>query len=299
MRSFARDGWPGVCRTLRLCLSPAGALLYAGRMEPPFILVLLASTTGAPECLSAAVAAGAILGKPIQLAHVQVGPGSIILPSQEELSEYEAEHLADREAAETEAIRALVAGWSAGSGVAAPLDVFKGDEWRVMRHYRGKVSLVVLASPHTQPVGHRETLRAALLRAGHPVVMVPPGWHGSFGKRLMIGWEDVPPLRRAIAGFAPFLAAAGQVDVVAVEQDDATLDLAREAIGKVAPNARYRRIAANGRKTATALLDEARALDADGLVMGAFRRGEILNWLAPGTSTRLIHDSFLPLLMHP
>jgi len=268
-------------------------------MEMPFVLVLLASTTGATECLTIAAEAARTLGQPIQLTHVQVGPGSIILPSQEQLSEYEAEHLADREQAETDAIRALHASWTQSTGAEAPLDVFRGDEWRVMRHYRGKVSLVVLASPHTQPVGHRETLRAALLRTGHPVVMAPPGWAGGFGRRLMIGWEDVPPLRRAITAFAPFLAAAEQVDVVAVEQDQASLDLARSVIGPIAPAATYRLVAAAGRRTATALLDEARASRSDGMVMGAFRRGEILNWLAPGTSTRLIQDSFLPLLMSP
>lgn len=268
-------------------------------MEPPFVLVLLASTTGATECLTIATKVSQTLARPIRLAHVQVGPGSIILPSQEELSEYEAEHLADREQAETEAIRALVASWTHGTGTDVPLDVFRGDEWRVMRHYRGKVSLVVLASPHTQPIGHRETLRAALLRTGHPVVMVPPGWTGDFGRRLLVGWEDVPPLRRALAAFTPFLSAAAQVDVVAVEQDQASLDLARTVIGPIAPAATYRLVGAAGRKTANVLLDEARASQSDGLVMGAFRRGEILNWLAPGTSTRLIHDSFLPLLMSP
>lgn len=268
-------------------------------METPFVLVLLASTTGATECLTIAAKVGQTLAQAVRLAHVQVGPGSIILPSQEQLSEYEAEHLADREQAETEAIRALVASWTRSTGTDTPLDVFRGDEWRVMRHYRGKASLVVLAAPHTQPVGHRETLRAALLRTGHPVVMVPPGWTGAFGRRLMIGWEDVPPLRRAITAFAPFLAAAEQVDVVAIDQDPASLDLARTLIGPIAPAAGYRLVAAAGRKTAAALLDEARASQSDGLVMGAFRRGEILNWLAPGTSSRLIQTSFLPLLMSP
>lgn len=268
-------------------------------MEAPFVLVLLASTTGATECLSVAAKVSQTLGRPIQISHVEVGPGSIILPSQEELSEYEAEHLSDREQAETEAIRALVTTWNQSSGTPGTIDVFRGDEWRVMRHYRGKVSLVVLASPHTQPVGHRETLRAALLRTGHPAVMVPPGWSGDFGRRLLIGWEDVPPLRRAISAFAPFLSAARQVDVVAVEQDQASLDLARTAIAPIAPTATYRLVAAAGRRTANVLLDEARTSRSDGLVMGAFRRGEILNWLAPGTSTRLIHDSSLPLLMSP
>jgi len=267
--------------------------------EAPFILVLLASTTGATECLTIASKVGETVQRPIQIAHVQVGPGAIILPSQEQLSEYEAEHLADRESAQTEAIRALVGTWNHSAKQQAELDEFVGDEWRVMRHYRGKVAMVVLASPHTQPVGHRETLRAALLRAGHPVVMVPPGWTGSFGHRLLVGWEDVAPLRRAVAAFAPFLAAAEQVDVVAVQQEPAVLDVARSVLGPIAPGARYRVVAAEGRRTATALLDEARACHADGLVMGAFRRGEILNWLVPGTSSRLILESFVPLLMSP
>ncbi|MGH7040563.1 MAG: hypothetical protein ACREFY_00335 [Acetobacteraceae bacterium] len=268
-------------------------------MEAPFILVLLASTAGATECLTIAARVSQTLARPIQVAHVQVGPGSIILPSQEQLSEYEAEHLADREEAETEAIRTLVATWTQSTGTTAPLDVFRGDEWRVMRHYRGKATLVILAAPHTQPVGHRETLRAALLRTGHPVVMVPPGWEGGFGRRLLVGWEDVLPLRRAITAFASFLSAAERVDVVAIEQDQTSLDMARTVIGPIAPAASYRLIAAAGRRTADALLDEARDGQSDGLVMGAFRRGEILNWLAPGTSTRLIRDSFLPLLMSP
>ncbi len=268
-------------------------------MESKSVLVLLASTIGAAQALRIAESAGQTLGQAVRLAHVQVGPGSIILPSQEELSEYEAEHLADREQEETKQLVALTAEWAKAHGLAVQLEVFRGDEWRVMRHYRGKVSLVVLASPHTQPVGHRETLRAALLRTGHPVVMVPPDWDGGFGKRLMVGWEDVQPLRRAIAAFAPFLSRAEQVDVVAIEQDQASLDLARQVIAPIAPNAAYRLVSAAGRRTANTLLDEARASGSDGLVMGAFRRGEILNWLAPGTSTRLIHDSFLPLLMSP
>ena len=266
-------------------------------MEEPFILALLASTTGGAQCLRIAAIMSLRLGQRVRIAHVEIGPRSIVLPSQEELSEYEAEHLADRERSETEKLRTLIADWTRASGISAAFDCFDGDEWRVMRHYRGKASLVVLASPHTQPVGHRETLRAALLRTGHPVVMVPPAWEGSLGQRLLVGWEDVPPLHRALGAFAPFLAAAPEVHVIAVEQNGASLEAARAAIAPIAPSAVYRVVGASGRRTATALLDEASSIGADGVVMGAFRRGEILNWLKPGTSSWLIRDSFLPLLM--
>ncbi len=268
-------------------------------MESKFILVLLASTTGATQCLRIASVMSERLGQKLRLAHAEIGPRSILLPSQEQLSEYEVEHLADRERLETEKLHDVVSQWTSTAGISAEFDLYKGDEWRVMRHYRKTASMVVLAAPHTQPVGHREALRAALLRTRHPVVMVPPAWEGSFGRRLMVGWWDVPPLRRALRAFRPFLAAAEQVEAVTVGQDESVLEGARAALAPIASGASYRMVAADGRRTADVLLDAAAAYQADGLVMGAFRRGEILNWLARGTSTRLIQSSSLPLLMHP
>ena len=266
-------------------------------MESKFILVLLASTTGATQCLRAASAMSERLGQKLRLVHVEIGPRAIVLPSQEQLSEYEVEHLAERERAETEKLQEIVAEWKRSNGALAEFDLYKGDEWRVMRHYRKSASMVVLAAPHAQPIGHREGLRAALLRTRHPVVMVPPAWEGSFARRLVIGWRDIPPLRRALAAFAPFLASAEQVEVLAVDQEESVLEGARAAIEPIAAGAAYRVVASEGRKTATVLLDAAAACHADGLVMGAFRRGEILNWLVPGTSSRLISSSALPLLM--
>ena len=266
-------------------------------MESKFILVLLTSTTGALQCLRAAAVMSARLGQPLRLAHVEIGPRSIVLPSQEQLSEYEVEHLVDRERGETEKLRGIAADWTRASGISAQLDLYKGDEWRVMRHYRKTASLVVLAAPHTQPIGHREGLRAALLRTRHPVVMVPPAWEGDFGRRLVVGWRDIPPLRRALAAFAPLLAAAEHVEAVAVDQEESVLEAARSAIMPITTAATYRVVASEGRKTAAVLLEAATACQADGLIMGAFRRGEMLNWLVSGTSSRLIHTSALPLLM--
>jgi nucleotide-binding universal stress UspA family protein len=268
-------------------------------MESKFILVLLASTTGATQCLRVAAAMSERLGQNLRLAHVEASPRSLVFTSQDQLSEHEVNHLAEREQAETEKLRGIVADWTESSGISVEFDLYKGDEWRVMRHYRELASMVVLATPHTQPPGHREGLRAALQQTRHPVVMVPPDWEGGFGQRLLVGWWDVPPLRRALGAFQPFLAAAEQVEVVAVGEDQSVLDGARAAIAPLATQASYRMIAAEGRRTADVLLDAASAFRADGLVMGAFRRGEILNWLARGTSTRLVQASSLPLLMHP
>ena len=268
-------------------------------MESKFILVLLASTTGAPQCLRIASVMSERLGQKLRLAHVEIGPRSILLTSQEQLSEHEVEQLADRERGESEKLQDIVSAWTRETGSSAEFDLYKGDEWRVMRHYRKTASMVVLAAPQSQPVGHREALRAALVRTRHPVVMVPPAWEGGFGRRLMVGWWDVPPLRRALVAFQPFLAAAEQVEALTVSQDESALEGARAAIAPIATGASFRVVTPEGRRTADVLLDAAAAFRADGLVMGAFRRGEILNWLVRGTSTRLIQSSSVPLLMHP
>ena len=268
-------------------------------MESKVILVLLASTTGATQCLRIASLMSERLGQKLRLAHVEVGPRSIVFTSAEQLSENEVDQLADRERLETEKLHDIVAEWTRTTGISAEFDLYKGDEWRVMRHYRKTASMVVLAAPYAQPPGHREALRAALLRIRRPVVMVPPAWEGGFGQRLMVGWWDVPPLRRALVAFQPFLAAAEQVEAVSVSQDESVLEGARAAIAPIAPGASYRVVAPEGRRTAEVLLEAATAYRADGLVMGAFRRGEILNWLARGTSTQLIQSSTVPLLMHP
>ncbi len=268
-------------------------------MESKFILVLLTSTTGATQCLRVASVMSERLGQTLRLAHVEVGPRSIVFTSDEQLSQSEVEHLADRERVETEKLRDIVAEWTRSSGIAAEFNLYKGDEWAVMRHYRNTASMVVVAAPYIQPPGHREALRAALVRTRHPVVMVPSEWEGGFGRRLMVGWWDVPPLRRALVAFRPFLAAAEQVEVVAVGKDESVLDDARAAVAPLCAAANYRVVGADGRRTADVLLEAAGAYRADGLVMGAFRRGEVLNWLAGGTSTRLIQSNSLPLLMHP
>ena len=138
-------------------------------VESKFILVLLASTTGATQCLRIASVMRDRLGQKLRLAHVEIGPRSILLPSQEQLSEYEVEHLAEHEQAETEKLCRIVADWTQSTGIPVEFDLYKGDQWRVMRHYRATASMVVLAAPHSQPIGHREALRAALLRTRHPV----------------------------------------------------------------------------------------------------------------------------------
>jgi nucleotide-binding universal stress UspA family protein len=55
---------------------------------------------------------------------------------------------------------------------------------------------------------------AVLLRAGRPILLVPPGVTSLSGKRIAIAWKDTREARRAIGDALPFLQTAETVAVV-------------------------------------------------------------------------------------
>jgi nucleotide-binding universal stress UspA family protein len=98
-------------------------------------------------------------------------------------------------------------------------------EWRsalelptelVLREVRSADLIIIGSTPH--PV-LRDPYRcvdpgAVLLRAGRPVLLVPPGVTSLAGKRIALAWKDTREARRAIADALPFLQKAETVAVV-------------------------------------------------------------------------------------
>jgi nucleotide-binding universal stress UspA family protein len=62
---------------------------------------------------------------------------------------------------------------------------------------------------------------ALILRAGRPVLVVPPRTRSLAGRRVAIAWKDTREARRAVTDALPFLHAASEVVLLEVcEQDD-------------------------------------------------------------------------------
>jgi nucleotide-binding universal stress UspA family protein len=101
----------------------------------------------------------------------------------------------------------------------------KPAEWRsalelptelVLREVRSADLMILGGTPH--PV-LRDPYRcvdpgAVLLRAGRPILLVPPGVASLAGKRVAVAWKDTREARRAIADALPFLRQAQAVAVV-------------------------------------------------------------------------------------
>jgi nucleotide-binding universal stress UspA family protein len=137
-----------------------------------------------------------------------------------------------------------------------------------------------------------------LLRAGRPVLVVPPRSVQSLNaKKILIAWQDSREARRAVRDSLPFLAAADEVLLTQVcEQDDS-----ERAKGPVHDVARYlaqHRIGASagimlkaGGGVADELIRVAQLEKIDLIVAGAYGHSRLGEWVFGGVTADLLAHS--------
>ena len=149
-------------------------------------------------------------------------------------------------------------------------------------------------------------LQATLLDSGRPVLIVPGGTAAPFGCRVAIAWNGDREARHAVDSALPLL---GRAEAVAVLCDPAVLGDAAKSQELQAFLARHNLRAeivpldVQDRRSPQALVDRAKALGADVLVMGAHPiPGRALPFPAAlgvtGAVTRYVFDHVeMPMLM--
>ncbi|OCC05445.1 hypothetical protein BA190_08470 [Labrys sp. WJW] len=161
-------------------------------------------------------------------------------------------------------------------------------------------NLIVIAAPHN--MDSVDALHAAIFNTHRPVLFVPTQMPvpTDLGRHLAIAWKPCSQARRAILGALPWLRAASTVSVVAVDEPSITPNTP-EAIKLLAS---YGIIAhaihlrtAPGEHVADRLLQELGVLRANALVMGAYRFGELVEWIFGGVTREILHRSRLPVFL--
>jgi nucleotide-binding universal stress UspA family protein len=185
------------------------------------------------------------------------------------------------------------ASWRA---VAAPLP-------EAVAHHGGVADLVVVGRPGGEAADlEQATAEAALFGSACPVLLVPPGGvaEGWCGERVLIGWNRSLPAERAVAGARPFLERAAAVVVFGIatgaKRGPAPQELA-EYLARHGIRAGVREIAPDQRAVGPALLEEARALGADLLVVGAYAQNALRRALLGGVTRHVLAHAELPVLM--
>jgi nucleotide-binding universal stress UspA family protein len=143
----------------------------------------------------------------------------------------------------------------------------------------------------------------ALFKSGRPLLLVPMDERpATIGKRIAVAWKAKREAARALADAEPFLREADQITVVTV---DAQFDGYGEGPGRdictylahKGFSVELRNVDGMGRPAELALMDEARALEADLMVMGGYGHSRLREFVFGGVTRALSRSATMPVLM--
>jgi nucleotide-binding universal stress UspA family protein len=148
----------------------------------------------------------------------------------------------------------------------------------------------------------RGLIEAVLFDSGRPLLVVPPGHAAFAARRVLVAWDGSARAARALGDALPVLRAAEAVELVSVmgEKDLSRLVPGAEAAPHLAHhgvNVTLVNLAAEGGDVAEALRRHAVRSAADLLVMGAFQRSRLREWVLGGVTQSMLKASPVPLLM--
>jgi nucleotide-binding universal stress UspA family protein len=163
----------------------------------------------------------------------------------------------------------------------------------------------VVARSARQSRARRMLLESFLFRAGRPVLLTPSAWRGQrIGERILIGWNAKREAVRAINDALPFLKAAREVAVATVDALPSAsghgqapgMDLAAH-LARHGVRVEVRNVDGMGRTEGRALVEEAAAVNADMIVMGAYGHSRSQEMLFGGVTRELLEDAPVPLFL--
>ena len=161
------------------------------------------------------------------------------------------------------------------------------------RHARA-ADLIVTGPASRKPSRSRGVVDpgAVILCAGRPVLVPAEDLAALRGEGVVVAWKDAREARRAVADAMPFLAMAGQVAVVTIEED-AVREAKQSAADVVASLARHGVkakpvVVDAGASQADALEKVAAEIGADLVVAGAYGHSRLREWAFGGMTRSLL-----------
>lgn len=177
-----------------------------------------------------------------------------------------------------------------------------GREDEVTARQGRLADLIVVGRPTaTSDVSTTLTLNAALFDTGRPVLVVPPGGAGAFGKNIAISWNGSPQSARAVASAMGLIEAAEKVTVMTVNSERTSAARAPE----LAEFLEWHGLKpftltfeSEGKKAIGApLLKECADAGVDLLVMGAYTHSRMRQLILGGVTRHVLEEADIPLFM--
>ncbi len=260
--------------------------------------------TAHPVLAAAGLLAGRLLGARIDVLHIRPKIDPTFMPTEEVMTEPRAREFTRREDMQSADLKEVFDAWQrdAGGQLKATWREGIGTEKAVMSAEAGKGGLVVIGHQAQSHGGRvRDAIQASLFDAEAAVVLVPPMVPLTMGLHPAVAWKPSEAANRAVQAALPLLLAAERVTVLVADEDgsgDAMSPALQDVQRTLDSRFELRRVDPRGRRTSMALLEEAQAVGADLLVMGAYTRRRLIEFVLGGVTRDVLADVSLPVLMH-
>jgi nucleotide-binding universal stress UspA family protein len=197
---------------------------------------------------------------------------------------------------------------TANSGLALEWRVVEGEPEEILCLHGRYADLIVIGQHDPSIASENPNPNLAdhlTMAAGRPVMVIPhSGRFASIGKQVMVAWNASRESARAVSDALPFLKAAKQVRILAVNPHcglnghgeapgaDIALHLARHGVKATAEC-----LAAEDISAADLLLARAADEDIDLIVMGCYGRSRLREMVMGGATRHMLAHMTLPVLM--
>ena len=180
------------------------------------------------------------------------------------------------------------------------------DLGRVAAVHARYADLTVLTRPSDSggEVRH-ELAEGVLFHSGRPALLIPPDHAGgSIGRRPLVAWDASREATRALGDSQPLIAQAECVTVVTVDAKPKAFGHGDQPGANIGAHLSrrghkvdVRNVASGGGSAAEAILNEARAVNADLIVMGGYSHARVRELLFGGATRDLLELSPFPLFI--
>lgn len=150
-------------------------------------------------------------------------------------------------------------------------------------------------------------LRAAdsaqlLASGGRPLILLPGDYKRSEFDTVTIAWKPTPEASRAVAAAVPFLKKASKIVILtaaegAYEAGEGATDAVISYLNWHGVSATVQEVLPAGRAASEAVMETARDLRSDVLVMGAYGRGRLSEIIFGGFTQRALAHTELPIFL--
>jgi nucleotide-binding universal stress UspA family protein len=184
------------------------------------------------------------------------------------------------------------------------INVMGGEAGETLAMHARYADLAVIGLPRQRGRGLEERLfEGALFGSGRPVIAVPEGYAPQkVPRRILVGWRPTREAARAVHDAMPILEAAETVRVVTIDErstlpegEDPGADIARH-LARHDINVDVKNLPYAGRGIAERLVEEARYIDADLIVLGGYGHSRMREWLLGGVTRDILALAERPVL---